>query len=143
MWDFAQCQKIGSPPHPRGISKSTVRNSTARRFTPASAGNIGWEKVIYWDTEVHPRIRGEYPVNACITPLTLGSPPHPRGISDTLSSLVLSLRFTPASAGNIYVKKNYKTCAEVHPRIRGEYRGRRRHIRKGIGSPPHPRGICW
>ena len=71
--------------------------------------------------QVHPRIRGEYPVTVQYTNEFEGSPPHPRGILIQIARVLLELGFTPASAGNIVQSTSLAFTVEVHPRIRGEY----------------------
>ena len=91
----------GSPPHPRGIFIVPAAQFLYLRFTPASAGNILNYLVKIVRRQVHPRIRGEYMYLPRDLETFSGSPPHPRGISPLISSVLLTERFTPASAGNI------------------------------------------
>ena len=92
---------MGSPPHPRGISTDTTPEGASSRFTPASAGNMSIFISIRTGLKVHPRIRGEYSCEYLRAGRLKGSPPHPRGISIQGKRPDLSVRFTPASAGNI------------------------------------------
>ena len=71
----------------------------------------------------------------------IGSPPHPRGIFNSLLLCSRYIRFTPASAGNIASSNVIGLTLQVHPRIRGEYSAPSQMISVGTGSPPHPRGI--
>ena len=110
-------------------------------FTPASAGNIGSDMLCWIRSEVHPRIRGEYNgIVKCMTEM-IGSPPHPRGISNSGLDRNGDVGFTPASAGNIHRDLFVQKPDEVHPRIRGEYRINKGNKAITQGSPPHPRGI--
>ena len=113
----------GSPPHPRGI------------FTDEDFG--------YTLDEVHPRIRGEYFQSIAVRKYYTGSPPHPRGILKLSYGYTVSIRFTPASAGNIRPDSLICNIPWVHPRIRREYRLSTSITPSQIGSPPHPRGIFW
>ena len=119
---FLQDVHPGSPPHPRGISLDVFDIVPPYRFTPASAGNIGWLNHIEGSGLVHPRIRGEYGHLRGRSTSKIGSPPHPRGIFfDTFMNCFRLL---------------------VHPRIRGEYLECCASHSVHRGSPPHPRGIC-
>ena len=53
----------GSPPHTRGIFNYNGDSRTWHRFTPAYAGNIPYCQGEQQSPQVHPRIRGEYPLN--------------------------------------------------------------------------------
>ena len=70
----------GSPPHTRGIRISGSLQEQAPRLTPAYAGNT----LVFLHLRIriwaHPRIRGEYRWRLPLRPVTLGSPPHTRGI---------------------------------------------------------------
>ena len=135
------CTRSGSPPHPLGISMETDSNSLSNRFTPASAGNIRLRPCPGSYAWVHPRIRGEYSVWIVLAVMFQGSPPHPRGILTVWLLANANSRFTPASAGNIYLDKLDANRGQVHPRIRGEYPFHINQFFSSQGSPPHPRGI--
>ena len=70
-----------------------------------------------------------------------GSPPHTRGILPSVLICALSLRFTPAYAGNTHRQRVIRRAAWVHPRIRGEYWPNPASALPRQGSPPHTRGI--
>ena len=132
---------VGSPPHTRGIQQQILACNCHARFTPAYAGNTrttGSARVFH---RVHPRIRGEYFAHNVLRNPYAGSPPHTRGILPSVVICDLSLRFTPAYAGNTSRDRPSVPTSQVHPRIRGEYI-RSRGCRTGrAGSPPHTRGI--
>ena len=71
----------------------------------------------------------------------MGSPPHTRGILVEINPSGAVRRFTPAYAGNTLENCKIETVAQVHPRIRGEYRISRVLRSLKMGSPPHTRGI--
>ena len=52
---------MGSPPHTRGIPGLDALPEDLKGFTPAYAGNTFPDALRYAVSEVHPRIRGEYP----------------------------------------------------------------------------------
>ena len=93
------------------------------------------------EPKVHPRIRGEYIVNAESNPDDVGSPPHTRGIHHAGAYPGGSQRFTPAYAGNTVILRLLRLLRWVHPRIRGEYESRLHRLDLFPGSPPHTRGI--
>ncbi len=132
---------LGSPPHTRGISELCVAERMPNRFTPAYAGNIqllmGLDEIL----QVHPRIRGEYPLPSYFPPFCAGSPPHTRGISCPFTGRISLIRFTPAYAGNMKLSRLFISSGRVHPRIRGEYSRRKAGDTMIRGSPPHTRGI--
>ena len=53
----------------------------------------------------------------------------------------VTIRFTPASAGNTSDDAGNVTELKVHPRLRGEYPIADCMIKAHLGSPPPPRGI--
>ena len=115
-----KCMK-GSPPHPRGILSAELPPGTGR--------------------QVHPRIRGEYGILSSTSTVLPGSPPHPRGILQNVNWIQVAGGFTPASAGNIFLRIHHLILIQVHPRIRGEYILICKILTSRKGSPPHPRGI--
>ena len=92
---------LGSPPHTRGILRLSLLVVQIIRFTPAYAGNMIFFVLQTTLIQVHPRIRGEYPLLLKGTTISAGSPPHTRGISNLYADKWHHNRFTPAYAGNI------------------------------------------
>ena len=88
-----------------------------------------------------PRMRGEYPSLSVTCRLTLGSPPHTRGVSFLLSTSSRPLRITPACAGNTYNIAGFDVSYRDHPRLRGEYDTALTQKCNEMGSPPLARGI--
>ena len=91
---------IGSPPLTRGIRNKRRSGQADGRFTPAHAGNTGFDEPLLGSAQVHPRSRGEYASLMRIYPPSLGSPPLTRGIPRPVLNLGKERRFTPAHAGN-------------------------------------------
>ena len=91
----------------------------------------------------HPRIRGEYYSITTIINRIRGSPPHTRGIQDKSQIKLITLRITPAYAGNTSLILPNKSGFEDHPRIRGEYAFTVFSTLNFLGSPPHTRGILF
>ena len=101
---------LGSPPHTRGIQRNTAISASARRFTPAYAGNTFVLSFDIMFVKVHPRIRGEYDDEHKYAWIYIGSPPHTRGIRFLRTYCSRSLRFTPAYAGNTCVLVLFQVC---------------------------------
>ena len=132
---------MGSPPHTRGIPQNLEKPAVLRGFTPAYAGNTCLRNTKPNLLEVHPRIRGEYLSSAALICLSLGSPPHTRGILNAMKRLRTRDGFTPAYAGNTGAPASAFGSCRVHPRIRGEYPMQHHFLYPTWGSPPHTRGI--
>ena len=111
----------GSPPHTRGIQMAVRQVRLSDRFTPAYAGNTFHICAQQNNTEVHPRIRGEYRPTVLQSLTPMGSPPHTRGILLRGHFGYQLCRFTPAYAGNTEKDGGQNAHHKVHPRIRGEY----------------------
>ena len=75
--------------------------SFTSRFTPAYAGKMFSGTITKAGAEVHPRIRGEDPVDLMLPLTVTGSPPHTRGRSWKRFADMRETRFTPAYAGKI------------------------------------------
>ena len=91
--------------------------------------------------EDHPRLRGEYIVQAQIRSMELGSPPLARGILTVHAEATDEDRITPACAGNTFFLCVVGCTKRDHPRLRGEYMKKRFYRINGVGSPPLARGI--
>ena len=86
-------------------------------------------------------MRGEYGVTPVLLSTSLGSPPLARGIPSSIRGVNLTLRITPACAGNTEVDYVRITRTGDHPRLRGEYHSDNRLPADVKGSPPLARGI--
>ena len=73
--------------------------------------------------------------------MSVGSPPHTRGILNICPDHNPLYRFTPAYAGNMKGAVERTQAIWVHPRIRGEYSRNLDNNSPSSGSPPHTRGI--
>ena len=131
----------GSPPLARGILVPEISQRPLARITPACAGNTHImlpSGIIRWD---HPRLRGEYFIDDYDTMCDEGSPPLARGIRNRNSTVLPSMRITPACAGNtLFCRFHSPTCKD-HPRLRGEYYATDFGYLPYTGSPPLARGI--
>ena len=101
-----------------------IENIDGNRITPACAGNTGHEMQLNSHYLDHPRLRGEYQVTPSMLFADLGSPPLARGILQSVAATYLSVRITPACAGNTLDGRLIQLSPRDHPRLRGEY-GRR------------------
>ncbi len=69
----------GSPPHARGRPGLEKRVAPHARFTPARAGKTQPRVSAQLVGSVHPRTRGEDPLETVVRMRSYGSPPHARG----------------------------------------------------------------
>ena len=112
---------LGSPPHARGIQTIMFAPGSLLGITPACAGNTGFSRSAACSRRDHPRMRGEYQTISHKSHLLLGSPPHARGIPDTILIFCRSSGITPACAGNTRQFRRPLRTLRDHPRMRGEY----------------------
>ena len=110
------------------------------RFIPAYAGNAPVSGRTRWASVVHPRIRGERPLDRGESNHRHGSSPHTRGTHLARHPPGGHRRFIPAYAGNATTCLPERKAETVHPRIRGERHCRKRVRSMSIGSSPHTRG---
>ena len=96
---IAACEE-GSPPHARGILRSSRPALTWPGITPACAGNTDRDRVFFVPGRDHPRMRGEYARCDMNILDETGSPPHARGIPQGSVLALNPLGITPACAGN-------------------------------------------
>ena len=129
-------------PAPAGNMLTLFVRTCPTKVHPVSVGNMKRLLELLAGTTFHPRIRGEYICPKKTDAPSIGSPSHPRGISVELKKDEFALRFTPASAGNMFLYNRCWPLMRVHPRIRGEYGQFVLYEGSTWGSPPHPRGIC-
>ena len=132
---------VGSSPLTRGIQWLGFDGSRTHGFIPAHAGNTPLFPLLTNLNQVHPRSRGEYPIEHLSQKRSLGSSPLTRGIHAAEEQRADQVRFIPAHAGNTEVYKTDVIPLEVHPRSRGEYAT---FVAAGIGivgSSPLTRGI--
>ena len=69
-----------------------------------------------------------------------GSPPRVRGTGCKKRTRSLSVRITPACAGNSFTLVLFAPCRADHPRVRGEQVSLLWFAFCGLGSPPRVRG---
>ena len=131
----------GSPPRARGIPYFRCRFRCWNGLTPACAGNTHPKPAEASVNRAHPRVRGEYKIMKVVNLGDPGSPPRARGILIQVCRTILSVRLTPACAGNTSSDSLFSARRRAHPRVRGEYIPGFRNCSNKLGSPPRARGI--
>ena len=131
---------IGSSPRTRGTYFWPSTSTPQQRFIPAHAGNITGGDKKPPSPPVHPRARGEHlgPAHAFV--LDVGSSPRTRGTSPRTRGTCQETRFIPAHAGNIRSHYAVTVSTAVHPRARGEHKGKGKCALSKPGSSPRTRG---
>ena len=133
----------GSPPRVRGTVIKDTDITAIARITPACAGN----RCRCWPGSPprrdHPRVCGEQKEYGIAAESLSGSPPRVRGTALCPLSLAISLRITPACAGNRKMEVSRQTVIKDHPRVCGEQP--LGGIFAGVvgGSPPRVRGTVY
>ena len=125
----------------RGIHSSKSYTSTARRITPACAGNTHITLSILPRSKDHPRVCGEYILILSEREGEAGSPPRVRGIHFHPPFVRGKSGITPACAGNTLFKSIDDDLFQDHPRVCGEYHKAGHCFGFDLGSPPRVRGI--
>ena len=90
----------GSSPLTRGTHLHSQLHFSEGRFIPAYAGNSSIKRTKIALGTVHPRLRGELPIETPETLVVFGSSPLTRGTQRTTKNPVKTRRFIPAYAGN-------------------------------------------
>ena len=130
----------GSSPRARGTLRRHGQLGASGRFIPACAGNAASCRTSSAGRPVHPRVRGERPVNVNTAVNGGGSSPRARGTRWGRFFPLSLMRFIPACAGNATWRLSATPCRTVHPRVRGERRYRPARGLDTIGSSPRARG---
>ena len=130
----------GSSPHARGTRCRPRSGPAAGRFIPACAGNTARSQSSACAVAVHPRMRGQHPLDGPLVARMIGSSPHARGTRGDVRRHQSCVRFIPACAGNTRRSSTAETRPTVHPRMRGEHRLCASDASCLHGSSPHARG---
>ena len=131
---------IGSSPRTRGTESPDSGVGANERFIPADAGNRLCEGKGSPQNAVHPRGRGEQPLQALPIRPSNGSSPRTRGTGNPSRWGRLDNRFIPADAGNSHPGHQGRDRPAVHPRGRGEQGVGYVERRGEFGSSPRTRG---
>ena len=118
--DVTNLTNWGSPPHARGRHGLAFFLNIGGGITPACAGKTVILTTVPWDSEDHPRMRGEDLV---------------RGYRRSGNSGI-----TPACAGKTERARRPVSHKWDHPRMRGEDDCPSAFCDDADGSPPHARG---
>ena len=110
------------------------------RFIPARAGNTSGTVEPRSREAVHPRSRGEHPVEVAHDAGVDGSSPLARGTRDLDRHVGSDDRFIPARAGNTPPPVPRAPPPAVHPRSRGEHFAPATTTGDTTGSSPLARG---
>ena len=130
----------GSSPLARGTRLRPRERCGWGRFIPARAGNTAPSPAASTDAAVHPRSRGEHPMEPVVRWRCSGSSPLARGTRVHPGPEPSFVRFIPARAGNTSRRGRRRTSRPVHPRSRGEHAIKMAIAVIGIGSSPLARG---
>ena len=94
--------KLGSPPLTRELLVRRNTRPEKKRITPAYAGTTLFFKIDVFDSEDHPRLRGNYPSSDGIQHNHGGSPPLTRELLSSRCASNLVSGITPAYAGTTF-----------------------------------------
>ena len=130
----------GSSPRLRGTCSGAGRIMSLKRFIPAPAGNIDFDRGQGFSTAVHPRACGEHQIIMKDGTCPTGSSPRLRGTFRIAILRGSGHRFIPAPAGNIAYSVLGDAVTAVHPRACGEHLRRSCKILLISGSSPRLRG---
>ena len=107
---------------------------------PAYAGSTLSFHFFAFESQDHPRIRGEHSVDLFVAECGGGSSPHTRGAPVAGDGGVLLARIIPAYAGSTSKRASHAAARADHPRIRGEHASLWPASHHTEGSSPHTRG---
>ena len=130
----------GSSPHTRGAHGGLLVLAGGAGIIPAYAGSTNFDRLLYYDTEDHPRIRGEHFFVTFRDARLLGSSPHTRGALVCEARFVAVAGIIPGYAGSTDSKECPSSMIRDHPRIRGEHCDSAPSSARRAGSSPHTRG---
>ena len=133
-------RSVGSSPLARGTLRRHDGQAGFPRFIPARAGNTTAGFGAYRAITVHPRSRGEHPLDPQRPHHSTGSSPLARGTRFLEPHPHRRHRFIPARAGNTCHHAAPPRSPSVHPRSRGEHTESADLVRLALGSSPLARG---
>ncbi len=132
----------GSAPRVRGTGNAARLSSSARRFSPARAGNSVGVAGLALVAAVQPRACGEQCCDRRQTDMSIGSAPRVRGTGDPERAAASGSRFSPARAGNRPRCCLRRRAGSVQPRACGEQIDCRGAGPYSSGSAPRVRGTA-
>ena len=132
---------MGSPPRVRELLVCQLVHDGLEGITPACAGITFADRHKRRHYRDHPRVCGNYNINAEIVTEIMGSPPRVRELHTVIFLWALPHGITPACAGIT----NFVHCIIIqcrdHPRVCGNYTGLPVACRQSRGSPPRVREL--
>ena len=132
---------VGSSPRVRGICHCCLAICRSDRIIPACAGNMRRPHEYTVIRGDHPRVCGEYKIEAFLNIPVTGSSPRVRGIYDLDLFFECVTGIIPACAGNISYARDIYRVSKDHPRVCGEYSLPLAGPKYTPGSSPRVRGI--
>ena len=129
----------GSSPRTRRTLFFGSVDVPANRFIPAHAENTKRSTLASLSSTVHPRARGEHNELPHFARFLLGSSPRTRRTHRRPRREVGRIRFIPAHAENTVGRGAGAGAVTVHPRARGEHKGKGNKKRVVYGSSPRTR----
>ena len=131
---------IGSAPRARGTRRGREPGGQRRRISPACAGNTAPSGRSLSSMSDQPRVRGEHVSSRSIRSPLLGSAPRARGTQQDRRRPGVSVRISPACAGNTQSAPSRRPRSADQPRVRGEHISSRARSTPVAGSAPRARG---
>ena len=135
-----QLQGEGSSPRARGARAPVAPGRGRGGIIPACAGSTRGFFTPWALPRDHPRVRGEHDGIADAVIPAGGSSPRARGAPVRAALSAQTRGIIPACAGSTNTGRNFGTCLEDHPRVRGEHALRTPRIQVCAGSSPRARG---
>ena len=130
----------GSPPRAWGQRADGPPTGAPPRFTPTCVGTTDHRSNGSWLSSVHPHVRGDNIVQPMAAQVASGSPPRAWGQRRRPLGHRSTCRFTPTCVGTTRDVSVAGRSRSVHPHVRGDNIGLRRHNIQAAGSPPRAWG---
>src|SRR5271157_2565297 len=112
---------LGSPPRAWGLRQLLRRPRGPRRFTPTCVGTSLYTWFIFSVNEVHPHVRGDFPIHLFFKITYCGSPPRAWGLRRGCVRNCPFCRFTPTCVGTSPGRPIPTATESVHPHVRGDF----------------------
>src|SRR5918911_237205 len=130
----------GSPPRTWGRFGRLVLIFGRHRFTPTYVGTMPQVPFADFFPTVHPHVRGDDPFFHISALEYFGSPPRTWGRCLLPAQNQCATRFTPTYVGTITTRFHERSCASVHPHVRGDDDTSAIESLGKSGSPPRTWG---
>ena len=133
--------QTGSPPRVRELLAFHKPIVGGNGITPACAGITPICFATYLAIGDHPRVCGNYEAKRLNLSVPTGSPPRVRELPAAVIIFPITYRITPACAGITDSTRVFPCIFQDHPRVCGNYLGKRHGTQQYIGSPPRVREL--